>query len=113
MSSTNNDCMSGRGSRRNIAPNPSTVPMRVSAEIVGSGAPWRMRYLDCSMFGKFSGHVSSGMANGSIPDCSSRRSSQATIAGARNRVRGETYVPSSSKPPWQWTPFATRGSTKS
>ena len=78
------------GSRRSMAPKPSTVPMRVSAEIVGSGAPLAMRNLDCSTFGKCSGQVSSGMSSGSVPNCSRAAPPTPRWPGPRNRVRGET-----------------------
>ena len=43
-----------------MPPKPSTVPMRVSALMVGPGAPWRIRNFDWSTLGKFSGQDSRG-----------------------------------------------------
>jgi hypothetical protein len=94
-----------------MPPNPSTVPIRVRALMVGSGAPWRMRNFDCSTLGKFSGQVSSGTSSIGDPNCSCLCSSQARMAGHRYLVRGETYSPPSSKPPWHRTPSTISGSS--
>ncbi len=85
-----------------MAPNPSTVPMRVRAVTMGSGAPLRIRNFDWSTLGKFSGQESRGTSRIGVENCSSRCSSQAPMAGNRFFVRGETYTPFSSNPPWQW-----------
>src|SRR3954452_6771590 len=50
------------------------------------------------------------MSSMGVPNCSARCSSHALMAGQRFSVRGETYWPSSSNPPWQRTPPQTRGS---
>ena len=81
---------SGVGSSRSIPPKPSTVPMRVRAEIVGSRTPLRSSNLDWATLGKFSGHVSRGMSRMGVPNCSARCASHALMAGQRLRVRGET-----------------------
>ena len=75
-----------------MAPNPSTVPIRVSAVMIGSGAPWRMRNFDCSTLGKFSGQVSRGTSRIGVENCSTRCSSQASMAGTRYFVRGRDVV---------------------
>src|SRR5262249_8981218 len=46
-----------------------------------------------------------------VPNSSVCRACQLVMAGTRNRVRGDTYLPSASKPPWQRTPPAISGST--
>jgi len=71
-------------------PKPSTVPMRVRALMVGSGAPARISSFDCSTLGKFSGQVSSGTSRIGVENCARRWSSQASMAGHRYLVRGET-----------------------
>src|SRR3954454_1468378 len=48
-----------------------------------------------------------------LPNSSVCFSCQATMPGTRCFVRGETYRPSSSKPPWQRTPPAISGSVMS
>jgi hypothetical protein len=81
---------SGTGSTLSMPPNPSTVPIRVSELMVGPGTPLRMRNVDCSTEGKFSGQVSSGTSRMGVENCSTRCSSQARMAGHRFRVRGDT-----------------------
>ena len=73
-----------------MPPNPSTVPIRVRAPMVGPGTPWRRRNLVWSTLGKLSGQVSRGMSSSGVPNCSARWASQAAMAGRRCRVRGET-----------------------
>ena len=73
-----------------LAPKPSTVPMRVSVAINGSGTPDVMRWRAWATFGKCSGHVSSGTWIGSVPNVAVCWASQASMAGTRCRVRGET-----------------------
>src|SRR5688572_18934154 len=50
------------------------------------------------------------MSRISLPNSSRCFSCHASMPGTRNFVRGDTYSPSSSKPPWQRTPPATSGS---
>ena len=71
-----------------MAPNPSTVPMRVSDEIVGPGTPLRRRSFDCSTLGNDAGQVSSGRCSGAVPDRATRCASHASMAPARKRERG-------------------------
>ena len=78
--------------------------------MMGCGAPDRISNFDWATLGKFSGHVSRGTSRIGVPNCSRRCSSQASMAGQRFFVRGDTYRPWSSKPPWQRTPPRYSGS---
>ena len=89
-SSAKHRVKSGVGISRSMPPNPSTVPIRLSSPMVGSATPWRRRNLDCSTLGKCTGQVSRGASMIGVPNCSTRCSSQARMAGHRWRVRGET-----------------------
>ena len=82
-----------------MPPKPSTVPMRVSVEMVVPATPLRSRNFVCATFGKLSGHDSRGMSRIGVENCSRRWFSHASMAGARKRVRGDWYVPLASKPP--------------
>ncbi len=99
MSSTKCRCSSFGCSRRMLAPNPSTVPIRVNVAIKGSGTPAPMRNRACSTLGKERSHHSSGTSMSSVENCAQFCSPHAAMAGNRNFVRGETYRPSSSNPP--------------
>ena len=50
-SSTNVFCQSGRIELRMNPPKPSTVPIRVRSEMIGSGAPTSIRYRAWATFG--------------------------------------------------------------
>ena len=104
--------MSPTSTRRIIDPKPSTVPMRVSDEIIGPRTPSRSRNFDCATFGYTSGHNSSGDSRISVPNCSRCACCHASIAGTRYFVRGDTY-PLCVYPPWQRTPAAISGASMS
>ncbi len=90
MSSSNERAVSGMGRLRSMAPKPSTVPMRVSSPTVGSVTPWRSSSLVWATLGKLSGQVSSGTSSRGVSNCSTRWASQASMAGQRLAVRGDT-----------------------
>jgi hypothetical protein len=73
-----------------LAPNPSTVPIRVSVAMSGSGTPAWMRWRACATFGTCSGQVSSGTWSTSVPKVSVFCACQASMAGTRCFVRGDT-----------------------
>ena len=74
-----------------MPPKPSTVPMRVSVEMVGSGTPLRMRNLDWSTLGKFSGQRLEGDVEDRRGELLDRAAaSHASMAGQRLSVRGDT-----------------------
>ncbi len=79
--------------------------------MMASGAPDRISSLDWATLGKCSGQVSRGTSRRGVSNWARRCSSQASMAGHRNFVRGETYRPWSSNPPWHRTPPTTSGST--
>src|SRR5262249_40207921 len=91
--------MSPTSTWRMTEPKPSTVPMRVSDEVIGPRTPSRNKYFDCATFGKLFGHWSSGDSRISVPTCARCDFGPAVIAGTRYFVRGDTYVPSDVKPP--------------
>ena len=82
--------MSSTLTARIIEPKPSTVPMRVSALIVGPGTPSRRRNFVCATFGNTSGHSSIGASRISVPNCSRCDCCHAFVAGTRFFVRGDT-----------------------
>ena len=73
-----------------LAPNPSTVPIRVNVAISGSGTPARIRKRACSTLGNERSHHSSGTSISSLENRALFCSPHAVIAGSRNFVRGET-----------------------
>ena len=73
-----------------FAPKPSTVPMRVSVAMRGSGTPARIRKRACSTLGKERSHHSSGTSISSVENRALFCSPHALIAGSRNFVRGDT-----------------------
>ncbi len=93
------------------APNPSTVPIRVSAAIIGSATPRSMSRRAWATFGYWPGQVDSGTSSSGVPNVAVWFACQAAIAGTRWRVRGDTYRPSPSKPPWQTWPPAINGAS--
>ena len=89
-SSTKWRCMSFGLSSLMLAPYPSTVPIRVSVAMSGSGTPAPMRKRACSTLGYERSQRSSGTSISSVPKRSQFCSPQAAMAGPRKRVRGET-----------------------
>ena len=89
ISSSKPRSKSGWGAVRSIPPNPSTVPIRVSSPITGSGTPaeeeGRLGHRREVLGPGVERHVEDG-----VPNCSTRCSSQARMAGHRWRVRGDT-----------------------
>ncbi len=73
-----------------LAPYPSTVPMRVSVAISGSGTPARMRKRACSTLGNDRSQRSIGTSTSSLEKSRPFCAPQARIAGTRKRVLGET-----------------------
>ena len=74
-----------------LAPKPSTVPMRVSVAMSGSGTPLVMRWRAWATFGKLLGpgverHVERSRCRTARVFCAC----QASMAGTRNFVRGDT-----------------------
>ena len=72
------------------APKPSTVPMRVSAAINGSGTPRCTSSRAWATLGNCSGHVDRGTSMSSVPNVAAWCCCHAAIAGTRNLVRGLT-----------------------
>ena len=64
-----------------LAPYPSTVPMRVSVAMSGSGTPARMRKRACSTLGNERSHHSSGTSISSVAKRSQFCSPHAAMAG--------------------------------
>ena len=89
MLSAKNCWRSGTAACRIIAPNPSTVPIRVRAMMTGSRTPWSRRYFDWATDGYDAGQRSRGTSRSSVPNCSTWLRCQASIAGTRKRVRGD------------------------
>ena len=73
-----------------LAPKPSTVPMRVSVAMSGSGTPALMRWRAWATLGMCAGQVSSGTCSTSVPNSSVCCACQASMAGTRCFVRGDT-----------------------
>ena len=84
-------CRSPGWRRRMLAPKPSTVPMRVSVAISGSGTPALMRGGPARRWGSAPGQVSSGTSSSSVPNCSRVLLLPGLDGRARGScVRGET-----------------------
>ncbi len=73
-----------------LAPNPSTVPMRVRVAMRGSGTPEVIRWRAWATLGMCSGQVSSGTWSTSVPKVAWWLACQASMAGTRCFVRGDT-----------------------
>ena len=73
-----------------LAPKPSTVPMRVRVAISGSGTPAVIRWRAWATFGMWAGQVSSGTWSTWVPNRSVCWACQASMAGTRCLVRGDT-----------------------
>ena len=89
-SSSKAACQSTGGSSRSMPPKPSTVPMRVSWEMAGWRTPLRSSSLVWATLGNCSGQVSRPMSSTGVPKSSTRLASQASMAGTRLAVRGDT-----------------------